>query len=176
MTGRCTCLAAWPPLHTGTQVRLNITVSPPLSFASCCNPHPPPQPPPHMHTPKPRKHPHIHPPVSASRSDQASLTLSASHLIPFYRNRMTLQLAAITNMDLLAPERWPSSVIHSDYSGVVGLYESIFRLLENRNWGGRGVTVKLTICRAGFQLQIKHRLIISCYYSSSKLQMGFVKC
>lgn len=150
MTSRCTCPAAWPPLHTGTQVRLNITVSP-LSFASCCTAlQPPTPPPPHMHTPKPHKHPH--PPVSASHLDQASLTLSTSHhLIPFYRNRMTLQLAGITNMDLLAPERWPSSVIHSDYSGVVGLYESIFRPLENRSGGWGGVIVKLTICRAGFQ-------------------------
>lgn len=38
-------------------------------------------------------------------------------------------------MDLLAPERWPSNVIHSDYSGVVGSYESIFRPLEK---GGGG--------------------------------------
>lgn len=37
MTSRRTCLAARPPLHTGTRVRLNITVLPLcLSLALCC--------------------------------------------------------------------------------------------------------------------------------------------
>lgn len=33
MTSRCTCLSAWPPLHMGTQVRLNIAI---LSLSHCC--------------------------------------------------------------------------------------------------------------------------------------------
>lgn len=42
-----------------------------------------------------------------------------SRLVPFYRSAMTLQWAGITNRDLLAPERWPENIIHSDYRGDV---------------------------------------------------------
>lgn len=127
MTSRCTCLSAWPPLHTGTQVRLNIAVLPlclsllPHAAPLCTTPPTPP----HPHTPL------FQPLIWSKLGAVARVTLSLSHLVPFYRNTMTLQWAGITNWDLLAPERWPPNIIHSDYSGDVCLYESIFGQLEN---------------------------------------------
>lgn len=96
ITSHCTCLCAWPPLHTGTQVRLNIAIAP------CCSaPHPP----------TPSFKPFIWRKLGTVARPAYRLTLSLSRLIPFYRNMMTLQWEEIINRDPLAPERSPSNII-----------------------------------------------------------------
>lgn len=100
ITSPCTCLCAWPPLHTGTQVRLNIAA------AALCTPHPP----------TPSFKPLIWSKLGTVARPAYRLALRLSQHIPFYRNMMTLQQAGITNRDLLAPEKWHQTVSPSDYS------------------------------------------------------------